>query len=73
MVGKDAVSYLFDRKYKPFVTFPGGYAIDPTRSTAQGLRPEMTSSWEIGMDLRFFDSKTNWMLPITLHEWMTKS
>ena len=59
MVGKDAVSYLFDRKYKTFVTFPdGGYAIDPTRSTAQGLRPEMTSSWEIGMDLRFFDSKT---------------
>jgi len=59
MVGKDAVSYLFDRKYKPFVTFPdGGYAIDPARSTAQGLRPEMTSSWEIGMDLRFFDSKT---------------
>ncbi|NCA78823.1 MAG: SusC/RagA family TonB-linked outer membrane protein [Sphingobacteriia bacterium] len=59
MVGKDAVSYLFDRKYKTFTTFPdGGYAIDPARSTAQGLRPEMTSSWEIGLDLRFFNSKT---------------
>ncbi len=58
-VGKDAVPYLFDRKFKQFPTYPdGGYAADPTSSVAKKLKPEMTTSWEIGADLRFFNSKT---------------
>lgn len=58
-VGKDAPNYLFNKSYKSFNTFPdGGYGIDPTISSAQWLEPEMTNSWEIGADLRFFDSRT---------------
>lgn len=58
-VGKDAAAYLFDRKFKQFQTFPdGGYAADPTASVAKNLKPEMTTSWEIGADLRFFKDKT---------------
>lgn len=58
-VGKDATAYLFDRKFKQFPTFPdGGYAADPTSSVAKNLKPEMTTSWEIGADLRFYDNKT---------------
>ena len=58
-VGKDARPYLFDRKFKPFPTFPdGGYAADPTSSVAKKLKPEMTTSWEIGADMRFFKNKT---------------
>lgn len=57
--GKDATAYLFDRKFKQFPTFPdGGYAADPTSSVAKNLKPEMTTSWEIGTDLRFFKNKT---------------
>lgn len=57
--GKDATYYLFDRKFKQFPTFPdGGYAADPTSSVAKNLKPEMTTSWEIGADLRFFNNKT---------------
>lgn len=57
--GKDARPYLFDRKFKQFPTFPdGGYAADPTSSVATILYPEMTQSWEIGTDLRFFRDKT---------------
>lgn len=59
-VGKDTPApYLFDRRYIQFPTLPdGGYADDPTKARARVLKPEMTDSWEIGMDLRFFDSKT---------------
>jgi len=58
-VGKDATAYLFDRKFKQYPTYPdGGYAADPTSSVAKKLKPEMTTSWEIGTDLRFFNSKT---------------
>ncbi|MBO7545958.1 MAG: SusC/RagA family TonB-linked outer membrane protein [Paludibacteraceae bacterium] len=59
-VGKDCSPYLFDRRYKQFTTYPdGGWGIDPTRSSAaRDLAPEMMSSWEIGMDLRFFDNRT---------------
>ncbi len=57
--GKDATYYLFDRKFKQFPTFPdGGYAADPTSSVAKILIPEMTKTWEIGTDLRFFKDKT---------------
>lgn len=60
VVGKDAGVYLYDRRYKQFATFPdNGYGIDPTLSSAdRNLMPEMSYSWEIGADLRFFDSRT---------------
>lgn len=58
-VGKDCPAYLFTNTYKEWSTFPdGGFGIDPTTSRAVELEPEMTSSWEIGADLRFFNSKT---------------
>ncbi len=58
-VGKDSPRYLFTDTYKQWVTFPdGGYGVDPTISRAITLEPEMTSSWEIGADLRFFNSRT---------------
>ncbi len=60
VVGKDAPAFLYDRKFKQFATYPdNGYGIDPTLSSAdRNLMPEMTYSWEIGADLRFFNSKT---------------
>lgn len=60
VVGKDAGTYLYDRRYKQFATFPdNGYGIDPTLSSAdRNLMPEMSYSWEIGADLRFFESRT---------------
>ena len=60
VVGKDAPSYLYDRRFKQFATYPdGGYGIDPTASSAaRDLAPEMSYSWEIGMDIRFFDNRT---------------
>lgn len=60
VVGKDAPAFLYDRKFKQFATYPdNGYGIDPTLSSAdRNLMPEMTYSWEIGTDLRFFNSKT---------------
>ncbi len=58
-VGKDCPRYLFNDTYKQWSTFPdGGYGVDPTVSRAITLVPEMTSSWEIGADLRFFNSRT---------------
>ena len=60
VVGKDAPAYLYDRRFKQFGTYPdGGYGIDPTMSSAsRDLKPEMSYSWEIGMDVKFFDNKT---------------
>lgn len=58
-VGKDATPNKFTKAYREGSTFPdGGYSIDPTSSYAITLEPEMTKSWEIGADLRFFDSRT---------------
>lgn len=59
-VGKDTpAAYLFDSRYKQWATLPdGGYAIDPTKSTAQILKPEMNDSWELGLETRYFNSKT---------------
>ena len=58
-VGKDAPRYVFTDTFKQWTTFPdGGFGIDPTVSKAVTLEPEMTSSWEIGADLRFFRSRT---------------
>ena len=60
VVGKDAPANLYDRKFKQFGTYPdGGYGIDPTMSSAsRDLMPEMSYSWEIGTDVKFFDNKT---------------
>ena len=60
VVGKDAMSYLYDRRFKQFGTYPdGGYGIDPTMSSAsRDLAPEMSYSWEIGTDIKFFNNKT---------------
>lgn len=60
VVGKDAMANLYDRRFKQFATYPdNGYGIDPTLSSAdQNLMPEMSYSWEVGADLRFFDSRT---------------
>lgn len=58
-VGKDAPAYRFTTSYKNWEVFPdGGWGIDATTAVANQLEPEMTSSWEIGADLRFFDSRT---------------
>lgn len=60
VVGKDAMPYLYDRRFKQFGTFPdNGYGIDPTLASAdRNLMPELAYSWEIGADFRFFDNKT---------------
>ncbi len=58
-VGKDAPPYLFDRKYTQYPTLPdGGYGVDPSKSVASNLLPEISDSWEVGFDLRFFKSRT---------------
>lgn len=59
-VGKDAPSpYLFDRKYVQYPTLPdGGYGVDPSKSVASLLKPEMSDSWEIGLETRLFNNKT---------------
>ncbi|MCC8037217.1 MAG: SusC/RagA family TonB-linked outer membrane protein [Bacteroidales bacterium] len=58
-VGKDAPANQFSDNYKQWPTFPdGGFGVNPTLSSANWLEPEMTKSWEIGADLRFFNSRT---------------
>ena len=58
-VGKDAPANQFSDNYKQWPTFPdGGFGVDPTASKAIYLEPGMTSSWEIGADLRFFNNRT---------------
>ena len=58
-VGKDAPAFVFSDNYKRWTNFPdGGVGVDPTRSKAVYLEPEMTKSWEVGADLRFFRNRT---------------
>lgn len=58
-VGKDAPANLFSDNYKQWSTFPDkGFGVNPTISKAITLEPEMTKSWEIGADLRFFRNRT---------------
>lgn len=58
-VGKSTNPYLFAQNFKQWPTFPdGGFGVDPTLSTSNWLEPEMLSTWEIGADLRFFNSRT---------------
>ncbi|MDR1591481.1 MAG: SusC/RagA family TonB-linked outer membrane protein [Prevotellaceae bacterium] len=59
MVGKDAPFGLFDRKYMQYTSLPdGGYALNSTLSVGMDIVPEVSKSWEVGLDLRFFNSKT---------------
>lgn len=59
-VGKDTAPYLFGQKYVQRPTLPdGGMSVNTTLSRADDdLKPEMSKSWEIGADLRFFGGKT---------------
>lgn len=58
-VGKDGPRYKFDKVFKKYNGYPdGGFGLDPTVGSTNELLPEMTNSWEIGVDLRFFDSRT---------------
>ncbi len=58
-VGKDAPAYLFSKNFKQWNEFPdGGFGTAAEVSSASYLEPEMTSSWEVGADLRFFNQKT---------------
>ena len=58
-VGKDAPANQFSDNYKQWSTFPdGGFGVNPTISKAITLQPEMTKSWEVGAELRFFNDRT---------------
>lgn len=58
-VGKSAPRYKFDQVYKNVSGFPdGGFCINPAVGASNHLDPEMMKSWEIGADLRFFNSHT---------------
>ena len=58
-VGKDAPANQVSSNYKQGLTMPDpGFAVDPGMSRAITLEPEMTSTWEIGADLRFFNNRT---------------
>jgi TonB-linked SusC/RagA family outer membrane protein len=60
VVGKDAPPKQFDRIYKQYPTLPdGGYGVAPDYSVASDmLTPELSTSFEVGVDLRFFDNRT---------------
>ncbi len=57
-VGKDAPLYRLNKWYKAMPHPDGGYGVDPTRSSNPQLKPEMTTSWELGLDTRMFREKT---------------
>lgn len=59
MVGKDAPTYLYDRRFTQFSTIPDpGYSAYASYSHATKLDPEFSTSWEVGADLRFFNNRT---------------
>lgn len=58
-VGKSPGSNLFSNNYKTWTNFPdAGMGVNSTLSRAVYLEPEMTKSWEVGLDLRFFRNRT---------------
>lgn len=62
-VGKDTNPYAFDKRFVVKGSYPDqGFGIDPTKSRAQWLDPELAGSWEVGLDLRFFNDKTKFDL-----------
>jgi len=59
--GKEAgAAYLYGRRYAQWIQLPDkGFGYNPGNTIAtEGLQPEMFDSWEVGTDLRFFDSRT---------------
>ncbi|HZH74252.1 MAG TPA: TonB-dependent receptor, partial [Mariniphaga sp.] len=57
-VGKDAPLYRLSNWYTSMPHPDNGYGVDPTRSSNPNLEPEMTTSWEVGADLRLFNDRT---------------
>ncbi|MEN8115482.1 MAG: SusC/RagA family TonB-linked outer membrane protein [Bacteroidota bacterium] len=58
-VGKDATPYKLNDYFESNPGFPdGGYGKLNTSAGNPYLDPEMTSSWEIGVDMRLFNDKT---------------
>ncbi|WP_430813941.1 SusC/RagA family TonB-linked outer membrane protein [Carboxylicivirga sp. RSCT41] len=58
-VGKDTNPYKQHNYLKNWSQHPdGGYGFDPVSSGNRYLDPEMTDSWEIGVDMRLFNDKT---------------
>lgn len=58
MVGKDAPAYLMDRRFTQFQALPdGGYSAYASLTRGFELKPEITTSWEVGADLRFLDNR----------------
>jgi len=59
--GKDAnAAYIYGRNFAQWIQLPDqGYGYNPSNTVAiETLQPEMYDSWEIGADLRFFNSRT---------------
>lgn len=58
MVGKDAPPYLMDRRFTQFQSLPdGGYAAYASLTRGFELKPEISTSWEVGADLRFLSNR----------------
>lgn len=58
MVGKDAPPYLMDRRFTQYPTLPdGGYSLNANASVGDNIKPEMSKSWEVGTDIRFFNNR----------------
>ncbi len=57
-VGKDAPLYRLNKWYRTLPLPDEGYGVDPTRSSNPQLEPEMTTSWEVGLDTRLFNEGT---------------
>ncbi|WP_167608699.1 SusC/RagA family TonB-linked outer membrane protein [Maribellus sediminis] len=58
-VGKDAPLYRLNNWYLAMPFPDGGYGINPARSSNPNLKPEFTTSWEVGLDMRLFNDKTH--------------
>lgn len=58
MVGKDAPAYLMDRRFTQYQTLPdGGFSVNASASVGDNIKPEMSKSWEVGTDIRFFNNR----------------
>ena len=58
MVGKDCPAYLMDRRYTQFQALPdAGYSAYASLTHGFDIKPEISTSWEVGADLRFLDNR----------------
>ena len=58
MVGKDCPAYLMDRRFTQFQALPdGGYSAYASLTHGFDIKPEISTSWEVGADLRFLDNR----------------